>query len=81
MGRREICNCPWRLHQGQRETERERDMEEGKEGEKEGRRKDTQTQRKCSGFSPLCLKPFLASLLADWSRNQSTREPEKNRPL
>ena len=58
MGRREICNCPWRFHQGQRETMRERDMEEGKEGEKEGRRKkgcpDTE---KCSGFSPSCL-PF-----------------------
>ena len=77
MGRREICNCPWRFHQGERETKRERDMEEGKEGEEEGRRKKGCPDTEKSALASL----LLASLLADWSRSQSTREPEKRRPL
>ena len=64
MGRGEIFNCPWRLHQGQRETKRERDTEEGKEGEKEGRRKkgcpDTEKNALASllFISNLFLPPF-----------------------
>ena len=76
MGRREICNCPWRFHQGQRETMRERDMRKvRREKKKEEERRDAQTQK--NALASL----LLASLLADWSRSQSTREPEKCRPL
>ena len=82
MDRSEICNCPWRFkgqghREGQRETKRERDMEEGKEGEVERRRKKGCPDTVKSALASL----LLASLLADWSRRQSTREPEKRRPL
>ena len=48
MGRGEIFNCPWRLHQGQRETKRERETRRkvGREKKKEEERRDAQTQRK-----------------------------------